>query len=121
MGAKDRAGEIGLVDRLLMERDAEDRMGVWEAVEGYVVFIGGVQEEGERVGLALGGRRWLLVMTEVRRLEKAYGSSKREEGGKEGVLRFDAGMMFRDEAVVGSVVAGAARAAKKLGGRRSEA
>ena len=55
LGAEDRAGEIGLVNRLVLDRDAEDGMGVWDAVEGYVVLNGGVEEEeGERVGLALG-------------------------------------------------------------------
>ena len=48
-----------------------------------------------------------------------HGSSKRERG-EEGVLRFDSGMVFRDEDV-GLVVAGAAWAAKKLGGRMSKA
>ena len=51
---------------------------------------------------------------------QAHGSSKREEEGeKEGLVRFDAGMIFRDEDV-GSVLMGAARATKKLGGTRSK-
>ena len=60
LGAKDRAGEIGFEDRLVSERDAEDRMGVWDAVEGNIVVFGRrVEEGGECVGLALseaGGR-----------------------------------------------------------------
>ena len=51
---------------------------------------------------------------------KAHGSSKREGGREEGVLRFDAGMMFRDEDA-GSVFGGAPRAVEKLRGRRSKA
>ena len=39
LGAEDGAGEIGLVDRFVLERDAEDGVGVWDAVEGYVVFF----------------------------------------------------------------------------------
>ena len=37
------------------------------------------------------------------------------------MLEFDAGMMFRDEDVVGSVVVGAARVVKKLRGRKRKA
>ena len=40
LGAKDRAGEIGPEDGLVVERDAEDGMGVWDAEQGYVVVFG---------------------------------------------------------------------------------
>ena len=41
LGAKDRAREVGLDDRLVLDRDAEDGMGVWDAVEGYIVIVFG--------------------------------------------------------------------------------
>lgn len=123
--AEDGAAHVGLLDVLVLDADAEDGVGVWDAVEDDV----GVEEEEEGEGgegSVFGGgevsvNEWTMRVLGGEGGERAHSLSEREDGA---MIGFVAGVVVvvvvRVRGEIGSERAAAAGAAWATWGRRSK-